>query len=424
MSFSPVTSDGIFLGEAKLHLKGANLDCTVPARFFHNYQKRQSVWAEVSASKFSMASSEVEVSSVGHLETFPGSFGGGTLAQDGGILTISAYLLPLQEPIQSSPVLGLKEVAFALLDSPLTADVISDQRPRTVTFPCGQFDVVITEPVDAHRQVGETLGRDPHRLSNSGTIRERNGQLFSSKTAQLALDTVHDALSFAAGRWAGITLVEGRDVHGDVTWFRWGTSRMTRTSVHHSWYDPWHTEWITTLCDGFLNLKSNEEKWESVRTAMYWYMRSNTLEAGVDGSLILSQCALELLSWFVIVKRTGALREEGYGQLSSASEKLGLALTLLGIPRQIPSGLTKLVPFAEKKDVAEVLVAARNYLVHPTQSRSGKRNVKRDYPWYELWMASQWLLELVILRLLGYTGSYSNRTRLRKFQPIEQVPWK
>lgn len=33
----------------------------------------------------------------------------------------------------------------------------------------------------------------------------------------------------------------------------------------------------------------------------------------------------------------------------------------------------------------------------------------------------QWLLELTILRLLGYAGRYRNRTRLADFNPIEQV---
>jgi len=73
--------------------------------------------------------------------------------------------------------------------------------------------------------------------------------------------------------------------------------------------------------------------------------------------------------------------------------------------------------------VTEALVQARNYLVHPTQSRSGKRRNAQKYSWYELWTAGQWLLELVILRLLGYSGEYQNRTRLRDFDRIERVPW-
>lgn len=129
------------------------------------------------------------------------------------------------------------------------------------------------------------------------------------------------------------------------------------------------------------------------------------------------QCALELLSWFVIVKKTRALSDEGYGQLSSASEKLGLALTLLGIPRRIPPGLKKIVAFQKEwKDIADAVVQARNYLVHPTQSRSGKRKPKKEYPWPELWIAGQWLLELVILRLLEYSGDYRNGSVAKIFE--------
>jgi hypothetical protein len=97
---------------------------------------------------------------------------------------------------------------------------------------------------------------------------------------------------------------------------------------------------------------------------------------------------------------------------------------LLGIPWQIPAGLKKVGALRKDwRDVAEAVVQARNYLVHLTQSRSGKRRTPQNYPWYELWIAGQWLLELVILRLLGYTGNYRNRTRLTDFDPIERVPW-
>jgi hypothetical protein len=341
-----------------------------------------------------------------------------------GSLSFSAELASLRVPIESVPAKGLKEVTFALLDSPITGDLVAEQRPNTVTIPCGQFEVKVTEPTQAHLGVAKALGSSPHRLSNSVTIAERGGQLFSSNMARAVLDTFHDALSFAAGRWVGMTLVEATDPSGELKWFRWGTTRMSGTAPEPSWYDPRNPEWLRPLCDGLLNLRSNEETWEPIRTALYWYVRSNNRGAGIDGSLILSQCALELLSWLVIVKRTGALSEEGYAQLGSAAEKLRLALTLLGIQRQIPAGLKGVVALRKEwNDVADAVVQSRNYLVHPTRPRSGKRRAKREYPYWELWLAGQWLLELVILRLLGYSGSYRNRTRWKEFDPIERVPW-
>ena len=156
---------------------------------------------------------------------------------------------------------------------------------------------------------------------------------------------MHDALSFAAGYWVGIVLVQAVNAASELVWFRWGTSRMSTSSPQSNWYDPRHPQWIQFLCDGLLRARSDEATWEPIRTALYWYIRSNTTGAGIDSSLILSQCALELLSWFVIVKKVAALSEQGYSQLSSASEKLRLALTLLGIPSQIPAGLKKVGAF-------------------------------------------------------------------------------
>jgi hypothetical protein len=422
---STTAADGVLVGEFDVRLKGDRLDCTLPARFFQNYQKEHSVWGEVlpTAPRW-LTAAEVEITSPGHLEPFPAVLGGISGTTVNGVLSFSAELTPMRQPIESAPAKELKEVTFALLDSPVTGNLVREQRPEVVTFPCGQFDISLTDPTTAHREIANALGPSPHVLSNSGTIRERNGHAFSSNAARIAVDTLHDALSFAAGSWVGVVLVQAVNASGEPVWSRWGTSRMSAASSQSGWYDPGHPQWIQPLCDGLLQAKSNEETWEPIRTALYWYVRSNTRGAGIDSSLILSQCALELLSWFVIVKRTAALSEQGYSQLSSASEKLRLALTLLGIPWQIPAGLKKVAALRKDwRDVAEAVVQARNYLVHPTQSRSGKRRALQNYPWYELWIAGQWLLELVILRLLGHTGSYRNRTRLTDFDPIERVPW-
>lgn len=416
---------GVCVGEFDVRLKGASLDCCFPARFFQNYQRKPSVWGEVFPTGVEwLMPAEVQITSPGHLKPFDAVLGGITGGQMNGTSAFSAELKSLSEPLESAPAKQVKEVTFALLDSPVTGNVVREQRPKVAAFPCGRFDISLTDLSTAHREVADVVGSSPHILSDSGTIRERNGQAFSSDDARIALDTLHDALSFAAGRWVGIALVHAVNADGEPVWSRWGTSRMSSASPQPSWYDPRHPEWIQPLCDALLQAKSNDETWEPIRTALYWYVRSNTRGAGIDSSLILSQCALELLSWFVIVKRTAALSEQGYGQLSSASEKLRLALTLLGIPHEIPAGLKKVRALRKDwRDVAEAVVQARNYLVHPTQSRSGKRHTPQDYPWYELWICSQWLLELVILRLLGYAGNYRNRTRLTEFNAIERVPW-
>lgn len=430
-SSDPTDVGPVVVGEFDIHVKGSGVEESTPAKFFFDYQQSVPVWARIEpqSGSWSVDGSILTVRAPGRLEAFEGYMATLGLHPLEETAQLVGRLNPTTVPIESAPARDLAQITLALLDSPISKDFdVFGPRRDNVILRCNGFEVTITPPSIAHEQVSRRLGSSPHRLTETVSI-TRPGELFKSREARRTLDILHDALSFAAGRWSGMTLVEGRDASDQQVWSRWGTTRMSTAPTGASWFDPEHPEWLESLCDSFRRLQSNEETWEAVRTALYWYVRSNSLNSGVDSSLILSQCALELLSWLVIVRLKRALSEEGYGQLSNAAEKLRLTLTLLDIPRHVPAGLKNLLEFCSKmkdskmKDLPDVVVQARNYLVHPTQSRSGRRRATREWPWHELWIAAQWLLELVLLSLLGYEGNYRNRTRLTDLRPIERVPW-
>jgi hypothetical protein len=114
-------ADGVLVGEFDVHVKGDRLDCTLPARFFQNYQKEHSVWGGVvPTSPRGLTAAEVEITSPGHLEPFPPVLGGLSVTTIDGILSFSAELTSMRQPIESAPAKELKEVTFALLDSPVT----------------------------------------------------------------------------------------------------------------------------------------------------------------------------------------------------------------------------------------------------------------------------------------------------------------
>jgi hypothetical protein len=415
-------SPGLLLGTYDIKIKGRGAEITTGAHFFYNHQFLNPIWLETSpeAQKWP-ASADVEVIAPGVLQPFPASTGGISIVMQNGSPGFCLPIDPSRVPLESLPAGGLKSVTFGVLDSPLVKSIT--QSPQIIMH-CAQFDVLVAEPSQAHLEIAKLLGSTPHNLNQSGTLYDPNGQLFSSDMAVAALSTIHEVLSFAAGRWIGMTLVDGLDPAGKRAWFRLGTTRMSEPTYAPNWFDPDHPEWLTNLCDGLLQLQADEQAADVMQSALYWYSRSNTRGGGIDGALILTQCALELLSWFVIVRRKRALSESGYGQLSNAAERLRLMLTLLGIPASLPRTLPKICALKEDwDDVPDAVVEARNYLVHPTQSRSGKRRQKKDLPWHELWVAGQWILELVILRLLGYQGNYQNRTRMCEFQRNEKVPW-
>jgi len=53
---------------------------------------------------------------------------------------------------------------------------------------------------------------------------------------------------------------------------------------------------------GFIKKWKNKIWNEPIEVAIYWYLRSNTMEGGIDGAIILAQSALELLAYTFIVE--------------------------------------------------------------------------------------------------------------------------
>ena len=144
-------------------------------------------------------------------------------------------------------------------------------------------------------------------------------------------------------------------------------------------------------------------------------MLSNSLGAGADGGLLLTQAALESISRHVLVEAQGTLSKGGFTALR-ASGKIRRLLSDLTIPIQIPSSLEQLsVANASWDDGPHAVTAIRNLVTHSYESSP---------PVLEAWQLAQWYLELVLLRLFAFNGSYSNRTKQGKYiGQVEPVPW-
>jgi hypothetical protein len=142
-----------------------------------------------------------------------------------------------------------------------------------------------------------------YSVTQSCTMRRSDGATFSPDAAQEVLAVLHEAFSFAAGRWVAPAFVEGLAGGGEIVWKVWGTGRLRPDfSREGTWFDLRHGDALADIVSGLFDLRRSAEQAEAFRTALYWYVRSGTDAAGVDGGLILLQGALERLSWqrFVI----------------------------------------------------------------------------------------------------------------------------
>jgi hypothetical protein len=271
------------------------------------------------------------------------------------------------------------------------------------------------------RQVGG------YAITHTGRITHKDGKKFSTSQLEEMLNYLHYYLSFVLGRWAGPELTVGYDQSDVIVFQQMGLSQITDGAWQgsSSWFEDHSAEMVREVSAGFWELWQTELWRKPLREAIYLYVGANRTGRGlnVDTALLLSQSALELLSWNYCVKDRKMLSEVAYkpGKLS-ASDKLRVLATTLGIPVAIPTSLPAFHTNASRmnwRDIPDAITDLRNSLVHPDNS---KKYPERS--WYDAWRASLHMIELVLLRLCGHTGKYSNRITKRFTGQIEDVPWK
>lgn len=202
---------------------------------------------------------------------------------------------------------------------------------------------------------------------------------------------------------------------------QWGFGQVDSFEEASGCIDLHHGEAIFELFAPFIRKLADPNWREIFQHMLYWSMRAEPEGAGADGGCILLQAALERLSWHLLVREQKSLSEDGFKKLDAA-DQLKLMLTVLRIPKDVPSELVNLTAYAKGRsmDGPTVFTNIRNRIVHPP-----KLNAKKDeLPYYEAYLLAKWYLELAVLSVCGYNGKYANRTHgLRYTGQVEDVPW-
>ena len=93
------------------------------------------------------------------------------------------------------------------------------------------------------------------------------------------------------------------------------------------------------------------------------------------------------------------------------------------IPLKIPPETPKLQHLSTLEgweDAPHAITEIRNSLIHPKDKSMGDMKAALD----EAWNLSLWYLEMSILAICGYYGTYSNRLKQPWIGQTEDVPWK
>ena len=331
-------------------------------------------------------------------------------------LTIYGRLVPVETHITAIDTgKPLQSVQFKLANFPdfFSADgrwVETDNQSRKLSVaqledPPWLIEIVSAPNLWKNRQ--ELDSDDGYAITHTGCITRSDGASFSVEDIEPLLEDLRLFLSFARGAWCDLVSVEGKDAGGNDAWVRWGSKVI----------DPWHStlSWLPNFGGGeilasiFPSLRQHRlGSWRDTLTlAIDWYLASN--RGPLHAGLILSQVALERLSSQMGLGGSGG----------GAGRPIAKALHKVGIDCQIPAACKELQKFSDEQGTIEhgphALVELRNDYTH-SKSKYGPIPIGMQY---EAWNLAQWYVEVILLKLFAYDGSYRNRLTNEK----ESVPW-
>lgn len=330
---------------------------------------------------------------------------------------------PAREPCTVTPRTRkrLHLVRFSLLNFPQFVgaqdSVLSDghgggRRLGHLVLNAAPWNIEITETNDL-KENKNILKRDGgYAITHTGIITRTDCKTFLIKDAEELLEALRLFLSFARGAFCSPTLSEGYDRREELVWQQWGSHMVAPWGRPPSWFDTMHGAILSQVFPGFWAKYSDSAWKETIKAALYWYLRSNIngRGAGVDGGLILTQAALERMSF-------------AHGHTNgTAAKKIRDTLSGMRIKTSIPRACRNLRRLAAQhgwEDGPHALIVVRNELTHPKSMYGDTLNGS----FYEAWNLGQRYLELMLLRLFGHTGQHGNRLTQKWRGQVTRVPW-
>lgn len=262
-----------------------------------------------------------------------------------------------------------------------------------------------------------------YQLTHIGQIVKANGSQFSGKEAAECLVALRFFLSLAKGAWCNPICSVGFDADGHKVWESWASPQKPWSSALQSWFSRRHGKQLEEFFPCFMNLWQNPNWQTTLREIIYWYVKANDSDQGIDVGIMLTQTAIERLSFERIVNTKHLLTMHEF-KSRNASDRFRLLFSDLNIkfldilPKDCP--LDKLATTLRLDDLPHALTEVRNSLVHPYHRYRGR--FKESY--FDAWRLGLWYLELVILAVCGYSGTYQNRITAEWVWDVEDVPWK
>lgn len=258
-------------------------------------------------------------------------------------------------------------------------------------------------------------------LTHVVKLERKDGKLFSGEDAKEQRFLLSTFLSFLRGGRCSTICEVGFDAAGEKTWEMFAHPYVS--DPPYSWFNPFQASQPELLFPLFSKRWQQSEEWQDcLRIAIHWYTQANTrgVSLSIEAGIILAQSALERLAHHHLVADKKMISAERLDRLKT-SDRLRLFFTSLSLPIEISDVMPDLQRSASRFrwiDAPHAITDIRNELVHPVS----RKQVTDCF--FDAWRLSLWYLELSILAMCGYEGTYTSRLTAEYVTDSDSVPWK
>lgn len=262
-----------------------------------------------------------------------------------------------------------------------------------------------------------------YQLTHIGEIRKVDGAPFFGEDADKYLEALGLFLSFAKGCWCKPMCAVGFDKSDSRVWESWSSPDEPWESLL-SWFNPHRGNQLSTLFPSFISRWSDVKWCETLLRVINWYLIANHSSHGIEAGIILIQAGLERLSYEFVVRDKKLLKKKEFKE-KIASDQFRFLLSNLNIPLNIPNALPELQNLGNNSswnwsDALHAFTEIRNNLVHPGKNKPNIPITESS----QAWNLGLWYLEMAILAICDYSGTYSNRLKQWNSGQVENAPWK
>jgi hypothetical protein len=309
----------------------------------------------------------------------------------------------------------------------------------------GEWKLTIDEVEKLNERVDVAKPQRGYIITHIAKLERADGGIFNSRQAKKVLSALYWYLAFCRGAWAPPILPLGFDSNGNQVWFEWQAYHASPWENASGWLCDrnYVSESLTKSLSGFWKLWNNPI-WNNEKDdvspspliiAIHWFISANNDSGGIEGSLILAQTGMELMSWTILCQDKKVLSEIKFEKCNT-QQKIQKLLDHIGIVDDFPQKFNVLKEMANDnkaynkqhsltgrdrkwENVVEAITFNRNMWVHPKKEEP---TLKYPYSWQVLQLALRYL-ELSLLYSFDYDGYYVDRTTAEWAGEVKRIPW-